>query len=272
MQKMYFRQQSIQGQSLIEILFAMSLAVVAISTIAYLLLNNQALVRGSLEREQARALAEEGVFAVRAIAHRSFDDVLVGTHGVILQGSVWNFAGKSDTTGKYTRTITVSIVDTDIYSVESVITWKLNSVHDEHISVSSLISNWEQTTGAAGYLSFDVGAIAYMSDGTTITGLSVANASQAGSAVVSLMRLEWEGSAELLSVGLAGDTVFTASTSGTVASGEVFDVMDTPLENTGSPIAVGPLVFSRDVSFVDMLLTVYLQDGSRRSMRILSNP
>ncbi|MFT7506906.1 MAG: Tfp pilus assembly protein PilV [Acidimicrobiales bacterium] len=260
----------IQGQSLIEALFAMSLAVVSISTVAYLIFQTQVSVRQSTEQVQAQELAQEGLAAVTSISQNSFDSLSVGTHGLAVTDGVWGFSGSVDTSGKYTRTVVITTVDEQTYLVVSTVTWDITAARTGTVSYTTYVSNWEQTADDAAYLYFDTSAVLYASGGTSIEGITVANTQSSANLTITQLSAEWDGGAKLSGVSIDGLVVYSATTSEAAVSGELVDTIDILIGSDGVPVTFGPLLFTSDMRATDVLITTYLSDGSKRYTRVQS--
>jgi len=260
--------KQVRGQSLIEILFAMSLAVLAISTIAYLFLQTQVSTRHSVEQLHAQALAQEGLSAVSSISQQSFNNLTAGTHGIEIDEGQWTLSGIQDISGKYIRTVELTLVDPGLYAVVSTVTWDLSSVRSNTVSYTIYISNWEQTAGDATDVHFDADGSFYTFSGTTLEGVTVANTHPSENYTIEQIRLQWDGSSTLDVINIGGVTVFDAATTTPVLSGDLVDISDVTINAGGIASVFGPLVFTSSMLGTDVLVTTYLGDGSKRSMRI----
>lgn len=262
------RQNMQRGQSLIEILFAMSLAVVVLSTIAYLIFNTETTVRNSAESLYAQALAQEGVAAVKSISQNSFGTLSEGTHGVLLQDGVWKFSGSNDTTGKYIRSVVLTEIDVDIYNVVSTVIWDLTAGRSKSSSYGEYVSNWEQTAGHAADLQFDVSGVLYALGGTSIEGMTVRNTHLTTDLSITQLSLQWDGGERLSEVTINGELLYSASSSEAAVSEELIDTDDILIESGGSSVIFGPLKFTGDIGSTEILGTIYLSDGSKKYIRI----
>lgn len=257
------------GQSLIELLFAMALAVVSISAIAYALLGPQAAARQSIESIQAEALAEEGLAAVNVMTHVSFDDFTEGTFGLLYVDGQWAFDGSSDTHDQFERSVTLKEVSEDLYEVTSVVTWETTGVRESEVSLTSFISNWKQTKGDAASVLFDVSELQYQASGTTITDVTIENIHDSNDVTITDLQFSWAGEASLLEVWIDGVLVFIAATTSAVDSGTIIDIDDVTLTTAVSPMAFGPVHFSADMQTTGLHLVSFLSDGSKRYTRLV---
>lgn len=114
-----------RGVSLIEVLIAISIFVLMISTIGLLGMSGPALAREGVERTQAVALASEGIEAAHALRSDNFSNLVSGAHGIALSAGRWIFSGTSDVTDQFTRTVTVTSVGSGRTMVSSDVSWQI---------------------------------------------------------------------------------------------------------------------------------------------------
>ena len=107
-----------QGQSLIEIIFAISIFVIGVVTIGYLTIDAFTSMQRVTDSTQARLLAVEGIEALVSISDAEFD-ITAGTYGLALEGGIWTLIKTPDEQGKFTRTITIHSIDDDTFEVAS---------------------------------------------------------------------------------------------------------------------------------------------------------
>lgn len=137
-----------------------SIVAVAVSSLLIVSLSEMALRAydaGRIGREyvQAAFLASEGIDAVQAMAFRDFPQVTDGDHGLTL-GSEYAFSAASDTSGIYTRVITISAgersgetllpggggtADTNTKRVVSTVTWQVNG-RTRTVTLTSFVMKW----------------------------------------------------------------------------------------------------------------------------------
>ncbi|MFH1839255.1 MAG: hypothetical protein ABH820_03130, partial [Patescibacteria group bacterium] len=95
------------GQSLIEVLLALSILVLGLSTIVVLVIAGVNTQRNAQETGKALIIAQEGLEAARSIRDFAFVGLTAGNHGVAISGNRWVFSGASDTSEDFTRTVSV---------------------------------------------------------------------------------------------------------------------------------------------------------------------
>ncbi|MEK7656081.1 MAG: hypothetical protein AAB386_05395 [Patescibacteria group bacterium] len=142
------RPRVLKGQSLIEIMLAITVFLFGVVTIGVLYLDANVSQRKSLERAKANALAEEGIEAIRSMRDRSFDSVATGTHGLLISGGRWTFSGSSDAQEGYTRTLLVSAPDSNTLYVTSTVSWLFSPTRTETVVSTAVITNWRRVSPA----------------------------------------------------------------------------------------------------------------------------
>jgi len=101
-----------QGQSLVEIVVALFIISVIISSFGGLALGGNYLLLRSSQTIQARALASEGIDAVRSIRNRDWNEFIYEQSALAVVGGEWHLAGEGTTEqiGRFTRLIELSPV------------------------------------------------------------------------------------------------------------------------------------------------------------------
>ncbi|MCH7492608.1 prepilin-type N-terminal cleavage/methylation domain-containing protein [Patescibacteria group bacterium] len=163
-----------KGQSLIELLVAMTIFILVVSSIMFLTLDAQIANRQGAERTKASWLAGEGVEASLSIASRGWRYVIDGDHGLDNSMGYWDWQGSSNIFENiFTRRVTIEPVyrdvngdivetggtlDFDTKKVTSKINWDFTTSRPSEVTIESLLINWRsikwrQTTQAE----FDLG-------------------------------------------------------------------------------------------------------------------
>jgi len=157
-----------QGQSLIELLVAMAVFVLVVSSIMFLTLDAHLATRQGAERTQATFLVQEGVEATYSIKNRGWKYLTIGSHGLDESGNLWEFSGAENLIDKYTRQVTVEeayrdvngdivdsggSVDLDTKKITSRVNWDFSPNRPLEVAVTSYLTNWRsakwlQTTRA----------------------------------------------------------------------------------------------------------------------------
>lgn len=137
------------GQSLIELLIAMSIFVIAVSVISFLILDVYLSDKAGREKTIATFLAQEGMEAARSIRDNNWDDLTNGEHGLAISVNKWVFEGSQEDISNYlgegTRKIIIEEIDIERKKVTSQVTWKLTEVRPEEVSLVSYLTNWSES-------------------------------------------------------------------------------------------------------------------------------
>jgi len=144
--------KSQHGQSLLELIIAIGIFGIVISSVAFLILDSY--VTGRLAREitQAGFLAEEGIEAVRSIRDNSWDDLSLGSHGLAISGNHWIFQVPpegTDISGQLrggTRVINVGEIDPDRKKIISQVNWEFSKIRSQQIQLVTYLTNWQKIT------------------------------------------------------------------------------------------------------------------------------
>lgn len=256
-----------RGQSLIEILFAITVFTIGVVTIGYLIISGLNTLHYATESTQARLLASEGIEAVTAIRDGDFDQIPAGTYGLMLNEGRWMLASTSDTQGKFTRTITIEDIDVDTKDVISHVVWSVFGGSEKNITYTTRLSNWMQTNGDAGDLAVYTDSVTVMASSTIVSGLRLKNNGDT-SIVVTNIRIVWDAPILLERITISGMDVFTASTSASVASGTDINITDYTLEAFSGFHAIDAIVFNGDLGSSNLVMLLTLLDGSIRSVYV----
>lgn len=93
------------------------------------------------DRVRAIQLAEEGVEAVRNIRDSGYANLSDGTFGLALAGGQWTLSGSQDTTGIFTRQVTLTDIDASRKAIVSQVNWNQNGTVRQ-VSVTARLTNW----------------------------------------------------------------------------------------------------------------------------------
>jgi len=135
-----------KGQSLVEVLIALAIFIVGIATIGFLVLDAGFASRQGAERTKAVLLAKEGLEAARSIRDNSFSDLTAGAHGLALSGNHWIFSGTSDTQDQYTRSVTISDIDTYTKKIVCAVDWQFASNRTGQVELATYLTDWGRYT------------------------------------------------------------------------------------------------------------------------------
>ena len=136
------------GQSLIELLIAMSIFVVAVSAVAFLILDVYLSDKVGREKTMATFLAQEGMEAARAIRDNNWDNLINGEHGLTVSLNKWIFQGNQEDVSNYleegVRKIIIEEIDGNRKKVTSQVIWELTKTRSGQISLITYLTNWTQ--------------------------------------------------------------------------------------------------------------------------------
>lgn len=95
------------------------------------------------DRARAIVYAEEGQEAVRSIKNLNFTNLTDGTYGLTYSSSSWVLSGSSDTTGVFTRTVTIATVSTNRKNITVTVTWPQTSGRTGTVTTYARLTNWK---------------------------------------------------------------------------------------------------------------------------------
>lgn len=133
-----------RGQSMVEILVAIGVMIIGITASSALMMATERSSADMMKEAGAIALAEEGSQAVISISDRSWADLTVGTHGLVIQASPaeWIFQGSSDVANGYTRVATVSTYDANTKKVVITVRWNPTAGRTATVENQLLLTDW----------------------------------------------------------------------------------------------------------------------------------
>jgi len=144
-----------KGQTLVELLIAIGIFVVVVSSFAFFILNSYVSGRLAKEITIANFLAEEGIEATRSIRDNYWNDLTTGTHGLVISENTWIFQGAeedfSTLLNNGIRKIIIedlSLADPDRKKVISKVAWQFRPDRTQEINLVSYLTNWQKITGA----------------------------------------------------------------------------------------------------------------------------
>lgn len=137
-----------KGESLIELLVAMGIFVVVVSSVAFLVLDSYVSGRLAKEITQANFLAEEGIEAVGSIRDNSWSNLTAGNHGLAISGNNWVFQAASEDMSlqlkEGIRTITIEDIGSDRKKITSQIDWNFIKTRPQQVQLVTYLTNWQK--------------------------------------------------------------------------------------------------------------------------------
>lgn len=139
------------GQSLIELLIAMAVLVMAVSAITFIILDVYLSDRAGRERTKAVFLAKEGMEVARSIRDNNWASLINGSHGLTLSDNKWIFQGTEEDLSTFLkegkRKIIIEEIDSNRKRVTSQVTWKLTELRSQNVSLITYLTNWLKLVG-----------------------------------------------------------------------------------------------------------------------------
>ncbi|MFA5134898.1 MAG: hypothetical protein WC505_03885 [Patescibacteria group bacterium] len=166
---MYSSFNSQRGQSVIELIVAMGVFVLVVSSVMFLTLDAHSANRQGKERTRAALLAQETHEAAVSIANRGWRDLADGAYGIDRSGGTWALSPVPNVIDDtFVRTVTVEpaqrdasgniveaggTVDFDTKKLTATLTWDFTTSRPSEVSLTSYLTNWQslkwvQTTEA----------------------------------------------------------------------------------------------------------------------------
>lgn len=102
-----------QGLSIIEVILAMAIFLIIVSTSAAVVIHSFSTNRLGEEETEAALIASEGIEAARSIKNQDFTNLVSGTYDVTFAEGVWQFCPTPTPGGKYQRKVSISDVYRD---------------------------------------------------------------------------------------------------------------------------------------------------------------
>lgn len=129
------------GFSAVEVLLAATVFGILVTALIGALVYGRQSTALSGERQRATMLAEEGIEAARNLRDAAYTNLADGTYGLVQAGSTWTLSGSSDTSGIFTRSLTIASVDTQRKNVTATVTWP-HAGGASQTSTTSRLTNW----------------------------------------------------------------------------------------------------------------------------------
>ena len=131
------------GMSLVEVILAAAIfAVISTGVISAIIYGSESTaVAGA--RERATKIAEEGIEAVRNIRDSGYSNLPAdGTYGLTIAGGIWTFSGTSDMTDIFTRSITLSTIDSRTRNITVNVAWTQTVQRSGNLSLNTYLTDW----------------------------------------------------------------------------------------------------------------------------------
>ncbi len=148
------------GQSVLELMIAMSIFVLVVSGIMFLVLDAQTANRQGGERAQAAFFTQEAFEATQSIANQGWRNLVDGDYGLDNSSGLWTWSGNSNVFDQFTRRVTVAPVyrdgngdivatggDLDFDSKKIIVAtiWDFTTGRPSEVTLETLLTNWHST-------------------------------------------------------------------------------------------------------------------------------
>src|SRR3989344_2695111 len=143
-----------RGQSVIEVLVALSVLALVFSGVALVIFGNKSVLTDKKLAAEAEGYAAEGIEAIKSIAKRDWTILTLGGHGVAWNAatSEWELSGTATDRGGFTGTVSITSEQNDeIKTIASKVTWSQADSPRKFESVLTVrLTWWEEVVGAGG--------------------------------------------------------------------------------------------------------------------------
>jgi type II secretory pathway pseudopilin PulG len=148
------------GQSVIEVIVAVSILVIIASSVVASLLGSFSATRLAEEENQAINLAKEGLDAASSIRNQDWQNLIPGSYGLKNTSGYWELATLPDLNynHKFTRTIAIAEVkrdgsgqvvdlggsnDPDTRKITATVNWNFTAGRHNKVTLTSYLTDWQ---------------------------------------------------------------------------------------------------------------------------------
>ncbi len=136
------RSKRLRGFTLVEVLFAIVLLGIMLSTVLLSLSGQLTHVASSDAEMRAISLAEEGLEAVRSIRDTDWGALAAGSHGLVFSESGWSLSGSPEAEDGLTRTVTITDLSATERKVTVDVSWTPEGRSPRLYSLSTILGDW----------------------------------------------------------------------------------------------------------------------------------
>ncbi|MEK7583203.1 MAG: prepilin-type N-terminal cleavage/methylation domain-containing protein [Patescibacteria group bacterium] len=129
-----------QGQSLVEILIALTIFSLTISAVALMFFSGQSFVADSLQARKAIEKVHDGAEALRFIRDDNFPSMTDGLHGLSFTNDKWQLTLVPDWNDGFKRTVSISTDLEGIKHVDLLVQWNHPSEGTKSFDIASTIA------------------------------------------------------------------------------------------------------------------------------------
>lgn len=258
-----------KGQSLVEVLVALSIFVLGVVSIGLLVLDANVSSRQGLERNQALFLAREGLEAVRSLRDGDFDNIPAGAYGLVLSANKWTLSGTSDTQDQFSRSVTISDIDIDTKKVASAVTWQFSGARQNSVTLTDYLTDWNQTHGAAGKLDLDISGanISATPDTFRLLGVKIRNIGSS-SIIIDKITTWWDVTPQIKEIVINATAVWSDIGPGTPigkqSSGTEINISDFTLVANSAWINIDKFHFDASMTGATFIIKFVMTDASTK--------
>ncbi|NCU31516.1 MAG: hypothetical protein EOM23_00955, partial [Candidatus Moranbacteria bacterium] len=133
-----------KGFSLVEAIIATAIFSLFVASIMTSIFSSNAILFFSGEKSRATFLAQEGLEAVKNIRDKNFETLLDGTYGLYVVDGEWVLNTDPDENDIFTRSITLSSLESNTKKIQSTVRW-IQNYEEKEVSLESYLTNWRIT-------------------------------------------------------------------------------------------------------------------------------
>ena len=252
------------GYSLMEIIIALGIFVIASTVINLLMIQALDDTFSSSKRVKGLHLAREGVEVVRNIRDIDFDLLVDGTYGIVRNVDVWEFTDHADIIDGFARLIQISSVDADAKLITSTVNWVTIPNRDQSVDFSILLTDWKQTGMDRGDIYVDVSEVLLLSS-TKLSGMTMEN-SAPSLRTLSAIQVDWVGSGVLYEILIDNNHVYLVPQEEGSSSGSIINI--TNLDIPASHEVGVEFIFDSLNPDSKLLISYIFNDNSRRYVNV----
>jgi len=131
-----------KGFTLVELLLAITVFALLTGGLIGAVVYGRAATANAGDHARAVFIAQEGVAAARNIGDAAYANLTLGAHGLVQSGGIWTFSGTSDTSGMYTRVVTIASGGTNRLTIASTVTWTEPGGATGSVTETGEMTNW----------------------------------------------------------------------------------------------------------------------------------
>ncbi|MBU2524839.1 beta-propeller domain-containing protein [Patescibacteria group bacterium] len=135
-----------KGLSLVEVIIAIGIFIIIAPAFITMVIGSYSNLTRSQNRIESVAFAQQGIEATRAMRDYQWSDLPAGTYGLTNSSGYWELSGSQDTSGKYTRSVTISDINPYTKGITSTINWEVMDGVTNSMFLTARLTNWAITS------------------------------------------------------------------------------------------------------------------------------